>query len=204
MTKLQFLLSLHDKLSSLAESDAEERLHFYTEMIEDRMEEGLSEEDAVAAVGSADEIAAQILADFPALPPVPEKTVPEKPARKKRRNAWEIVLLILGAPLWLPLLIAAFSVLLSLYVSLWAVIVSLWAVFASVIGCTLAGMAAGIGFVLGGHPFSGVALFGAGLVCAGFSVFLVYGCKWITQSTARLTKRAVCRNKSIREAKEEA
>lgn len=39
MTKLQFLMALHEKLSGLPRE--EERLSFYSEMIEDRMEEGL-------------------------------------------------------------------------------------------------------------------------------------------------------------------
>ena len=57
MTKLKFLLSLHDKLSDLPQNEVEERLSFYSEMIEDRMEEGVSEEEAVSARGSVDEIA---------------------------------------------------------------------------------------------------------------------------------------------------
>ena len=65
MTKLQFLFALRDKLAGLPQSDIEERLRFYSEMIEDRMEEGLSEEEAVAAVGTVDEIASQATADIP-------------------------------------------------------------------------------------------------------------------------------------------
>ena len=41
MTKLDFLFSLEKKLSSLPRKELEERLGFYAEMIEDRMEEGL-------------------------------------------------------------------------------------------------------------------------------------------------------------------
>ena len=68
MTKLNFILSLNEKLSGLPQNDIEERLRFYTEMIEDRMEEGLSEEEAVLAVGSVDEIAEQILAEASSAP----------------------------------------------------------------------------------------------------------------------------------------
>ena len=46
MTKLSFLFSLREKLSALPTEEAEERLRSYSEMIEDRMEEGLSEEEA--------------------------------------------------------------------------------------------------------------------------------------------------------------
>ena len=63
MTKLKFLLALNERLSSLPRTEVEERLGFYSEMIEDRMEEGLSEEESVACIGSVDEIAAQILSE---------------------------------------------------------------------------------------------------------------------------------------------
>jgi len=65
MTKLNFLIALNEKLSGLPREEAEERLRFYSEMIEDRMEEGLTEEEAVAAVGYIVEIAAHITADLP-------------------------------------------------------------------------------------------------------------------------------------------
>ena len=53
MTKREFLAQLRKGLSGLPQDDIEERLTFYGEMIEDRKEEGLSEEEAVSAVGSA-------------------------------------------------------------------------------------------------------------------------------------------------------
>ena len=201
MTKLQFLLSLHEKLSALPENEAEEHLRFYTEMIEDRMEEGLSEEEAVAAVGDADEIAAQILKEFPTPKPAPEYTPPEKPAPKRRRGTWEILLLILGAPLWLPLLIAALAVVLSLYVSIWSVILSLWTVFVSTAVCVAGGMAAGVGSILTGHAVIGTAMLAVSAVCAGVSILLFFLCKWISIGMARLTT-TVLWGKKRRKAKE--
>lgn len=47
MTKIKFLLSPHNKLAGLPQDEVEERLNFYSEMIEDRIEEGLSEEKTV-------------------------------------------------------------------------------------------------------------------------------------------------------------
>ena len=45
MNKMQFLLELDKMLSQLSETEKVDRLRFYSEMIEDRMEEGLSEEE---------------------------------------------------------------------------------------------------------------------------------------------------------------
>jgi uncharacterized membrane protein len=186
MTKIKFLLALHDKLSGLPQDDVEERLNFYSEMIEDRMEEGMSEEEAVAAVGSVDEIAAQIVGDIPLT-----KMVKEKIKHKHRLKAWEIVLLAVGSPIWFSLLIAFLSVVVSLYVSLWSVVISLWSIFASLIACALYGVVAGAAFSLGENALSGLAMIGAGLICGGLSVFLFYGCKAVTKGTALLAAKTV-------------
>ena len=45
MRKYEFLAELEKRLSSLSGEDKEERLTFYGEMVDDRMEDGLSEED---------------------------------------------------------------------------------------------------------------------------------------------------------------
>ena len=183
MTKLKFLLALHKQLADLPQEDVEERLGFYAEMIEDRMEEGLSEEEAVAAVGSIEEITAQIRAD---LSPAAPAAKAQKP--KKQLRAWTIVLLVLGSPVWLSLLIAAFAVIFSLYVILWSLVVSVWSVFAAFVGCAVGGVAGGCGFLIAGHSLTGVALLAAGTVCAGLSILVFLGCKVATKGAAKLTK----------------
>ncbi len=184
MTKLKFILSLHDKLSGLPQDDVEERLNFYSEMIEDRMEEGVSEEEAVAAVGSVDEVAAQIISDIPLAKIAKEKITP-----KRKLRAWEIVLLVLGSPLWIVLIAAAFIVLLALYAVLWSVIGSLWAVFGAFAGCALGGVLAGALFASFSNVLVGLALIGAACVCAGLAVFSFFGCMAATKGGAWLTKR---------------
>ena len=96
---------------------------------------------------------------------------------------------MLGAPLWLPLLIAAAAVVFSLYVSLWSIIVSLWSVFASLVGCCIGGLAGGVGLLIGGRTLPGVALLAAGMVCAGLSIFAFFGCRAATKGTVWLGKR---------------
>ena len=130
MNKQEFLAGLQKGLSGLPQEDVEERLTFYGEMLDDRMEEGLSEEEAVAAAGSVEEIVGQVVADIPLA-----RIAKERIRQKRRLKAGEIVLLMLGSPVWLSLGIAAAAVIFALYVSLWAVVVSLWAVFAALAVC---------------------------------------------------------------------
>ena len=65
MTKLEFIEALNKNLCGLPEKEVDDRLNFYIEMIDDIIEEGLSEEEAIAKIGSVDEIADQIIADIP-------------------------------------------------------------------------------------------------------------------------------------------
>ncbi len=184
MNKQEFVEQLRKGLSGLPQDDIEERLTFYNEMIDDRMEEGLSEEEAVGEIGSVDEIVAQVVAETPLA-----KIAKERIRPKRRLGAGEIVLLALGSPLWLSLGIAAFAVILSLYVSLWAVIISLWAVFASLAACAIGGVLAWVVFAMEGNGASGLSMLAAGFVCAGIAIFMFYGCKAVTNGTLILTKK---------------
>ena len=184
MRKQEFLAQLRKGLSGLPQEDIEERLTFYSEMIDDRMEEGITEEDAVSRIGSVDTIISQIKADIPLAKLVREKMTP-----KKHVKTWEIVLLVVGSPIWLSLLLAAFAVMLSLYASLWSVVICLWAVFGSLIGCAFGGVVAGIVIACSGNALSGIAMLAAGIVCAGLTIFMFYGCKAVTDSTLILTKK---------------
>ena len=186
MLKREFLDKLRSKLSGLPKTEIEERLSFYGEMIDDRIEEGLTEENAVAAIGPVDEIAAQIVADTPLVQLAKERIKP-----RQQLKAWEIVLLVLGSPIWLSLVISAIAVAVSLYAAWWSVVGSLWAVFGSVVGVSVGGVISGMGTVFADGSLAGIALIGASLICAGISIFLYFGCKAATKGTVVLTKKIV-------------
>ena len=184
MSKQEFLAQLRKGLSGLPQEDIEESLAFYSEMIDDQMEEGLAEEEAVSAVGTVDEIVTQVVAETPLA-----KIAKERIKSKRRLSAGEIVLLTLGSPIWLSLGISAFAVILSLYISLWAVIVSLWAVFVSLAVGSIGGVLSCIIFAIDGNVASGISMLAAGIVCTGLSIFSFYGCKAATKGILILTKK---------------
>ncbi len=184
MSKQEFLAQLRKGLSGLPQEDIEESLAFYSEMIDDQMEEGLAEEEAVSAVGTVDEIVTQVVAETPFA-----KIAKERIKSKRRLSAGEIVLLTLGSPIWLSLGISAFAVILSLYISLWAVIVSLWAVFVSLAAGSIGGVLSCIIFAIDGNVASGISMLAAGIVCTGLSIFSFYGCKAATKGILILTKK---------------
>ena len=179
MNKYEFLAKLSRELEGLPADEVKQRLNFYAEMIDDGVEEGLSEEEAVAKIDDIDELKTDI----------PEKST------KRKMKAWEIVLIILGAPVWLSLLIAAFAVVFSLYVSVWAVIVSLWAVFGALVGTALGTIVLAVFSFCKTEWLTAVALIGACFVCAGLSIFAFYGCKALTKCVIILTKKLFIRRK---------
>ena len=194
MNKEKFLKLLRKAISALPRKEINERITFYSEMIDDRMEEGFSEEEALARVGSVEEIARQILA---------EADVEVKGKSGRRLRAWEIVLLALGSPLWIALLAAAFALVISLLAVLWAVIVSFWAVFAALAGSALGGVLGGAGFVALGNTPSGLALIAAGMACAGLGILSLFGCKAATVGGVVLTKKMALGIKNCFRKKEE-
>ena len=186
MTKQQFLDALRARLAGLPEGDIEERLDFYGEMIDDRVEEGLDEQGAVAAIGTVEEIATQIVAETPFV-----KLARERLRPKRRLAAWETVLILVGAPIWLSLVIAAFSVALSLYAVLWSLVISAWAIFASFAACAPAGVLVGAVFAVGGRPIAGLFMIAAGLCLGGLTIFAYFDCKAATRGTVVLSAKLI-------------
>ncbi len=192
MTKQNFINELKSNLSGLPENEVEERLTFYSEMIDDNIEEGLSEDEAVSKIGTVEEISKQILNDIPLTKIVKEKV---KPSHELK--TWEIILLILGSPLWFSLLIAFFSIIFAGYVVVFSLFISLWTVFVSLAISSIIIIISAIFFMFNGNVLSGFALAGFGLFFCGISIFLFFGCKISTKGIFFLTKKIVLSIKSI-------
>lgn len=191
MNKQQFITELQKQLCGLPLSDINQTLQYYSEMIDDRIEDGLSEQEAVASIGDPQKIAKEILMDIP-LP----KLVKQKIKSSRRMSALELVLLILGSPIWLSLAIAAIAVVLSVYVVLWSVIISLYAVSFSLAACGVAGVFAFAVFAVTGNMISGVFVVGCALVCAGTAILMFMASNLITKGLLWLSRKIWCGIKS--------
>ena len=194
MNKVEFINALQEKLSNIPLKEVEERISFYSEMIDDKIEDGISEEDAVNQIGSVDEVINQILKEIPLSKIVNEK---RKTIKSKQLKAWEIVLLALGSPIWISLLIAFLAILLSIYVSLWSVVILVCAMFVSFIGCSIIGLIAGLIFCLSQQVNYGLMLVGASLILAGLSIFMFFLSKLCIISIIKFTKFIVLKTKNM-------
>ena len=186
MNKQTFLDELYQLLKSLPKFERQQHLDYYTEMIDDRVEDGLSEEEAVAALGSPADIAAQILGDTP-------------PKKGRRYPLWAMILIVLGSPLWISLLLAAVAVVLSValsfaavyisvFLSLWAVLATLYITDLALLLGFLAATGGGIFYLVQGVSTPSLLFFGTGLACAGCTVLLFFLCNWLSRLLWRLTK----------------
>ena len=191
MNKKQFIETLRNKLSKFPQKEVDDSINFYSEMIDDKIEDGISEEDAVKEIGDIDNIVSLIVADIPLTKIVKEKIKP-----KRKFKTWEIVLLVIGSPLWLSLLVSAIAVVFSVYVSLWAGTVSIIAVGVYEI-------IYGIIMMCVSDTFINLSILGLGVVCIGLAIFLCIGCIYATKGLVLLTKKIILAIKNSFVKKEE-
>ena len=197
MTKTEFLDELERRLSGLPQSDREERLLYFREMIDDRMEDGLTEEEAVSDIGSVDEIVDHIMEETPL-----SKLVRENAKRTRALKAWEILLLVLGAPLWLSLILAAIAVCLSLYAALWAVVLGLWSAVVGLAAGAVGGLVTAASYVVNREPVNAIFMLGAAILCAGLAILLFFGCVRLTKAVMQVTKKTILGMKALLMRKE--
>ncbi len=163
MTKSEFLGLLENELKDIP--DYERAIDYYREIIEDRMEDGTAEEDAVAGLDSIDTIRNRLIGETP-LPALINAKV------SKPISSLNVVLLIVGFPVWFSLLIAAGAVVFALFVTTAALVFSFFLlVFTLAIGGVAVFIAAF--FHLGTNVPYGVLNIGASMMMIGGSILLI-------------------------------
>ena len=184
MKKQEFLDELRNRLQGLPPDDLDDRISFYGAMIDDRMDEGKSEEEAVADIGTVDDIVNEIVKDTPLVKLVKEKIKP-----KRKLKAWEIVLLILGFPLWFPLVLTALILCLVAYLLIWILVIVCYVVELSLSVAATAAPVLMIIQAVNGGPV--VMYLGIWLMCLGGAILLFLGCIGATKLTLKLSKKII-------------
>ena len=183
MKKQEFLKKLRASLRGLPKAEIEERISFFSEMIDDRIDEGLSEEAAVASVAKAEKAECDGKKK--------SKTAEKNESTPKRLRGWELAVIICGSPIWLSLAIAALAVTISLIAALFAVTVSLWAVFVAFAASTPAALIIGLVQMFTGATLAGVVMFSGACVLFGLAIFSFFGCLYLTKYIATLIKKII-------------
>jgi uncharacterized membrane protein len=119
--------------------------------------------------------------------------VPKSKAENKdkamplKRFYLHLTLIILGFPVWFPILAALFAVALSLYVAIWAVVIALWSIPLSLGATALAGIAGAIIAFVSGLPGVGVFTAGCAILCGGLAVLFFFPCLLLSKQVIRFT-----------------
>ena len=174
MKKSEYLDQLRKALIENEIPNTDQMIDFYEEMIDDRMEEGMTEEAAVLAMEDIDSVVSQAKMDMPITSLVTAKVKESHDRAKEKGNGvlW-IILAVLGFPVWFPLLTAFFVVLVALFAAMWAVVISLFAAVFSLGIAAAASFAAGFGVLFGWIPLgTSLAFWGCALVLAGLFLLL--------------------------------
>ena len=195
MNKAQFLdmIRLHLRQYGI---DAESSLEYYSELIDDYMEDGCTEEEAVAKMGTIEEIIAQIT----------ERQSSEEQSQNAEKSKqtgdkdkftlkwWHKLIIILTSPIWLSLVLSlavvAFGLgitALTLYIVAWAVIASLYAAVLSLSISVIAGIIISIAMFAGSNGIQALLMIGCTLMLAGLAVFGLIGMNAVTKLFIRFS-----------------
>ena len=186
MRKQDFIKELRLNLSFLPKEEIDDRISFYSELIDDKIEEGVKEEDAIKSIGSIDEIINQIIDEMPL-----SKIAKDKIKPKRKLSGLEIALIIVGSPIWLSLLLSLIAVLFSLYIIGWSIVISIWAILISLIAVLVAGIVLTIISLFSNIYIVALSYLGATLFILGLTILMHYVCKIITRLYIKLTKLIV-------------
>ncbi len=186
MTKNEFLKNLERRLQGLPKEDIQKSLDFYGEILDDKIEEGLTEEEAVKALGDMEDIVGQILAEIPLAKIVGHKFKPKRALR-----VWEIVLLVLGFPLWFPLLLTAGVLLLSGVIIVWSLALIPYGVDLGLVVGGAVGAFLSLVCIFTGQLAVGLCILGGAIMLLGVSILLFFAANAIVKTLFKCSKKGV-------------
>ena len=196
MKKAEFLTELEDRLSAIPEKEKAEAIAYYSDMIDEYMAGGRTEESALSGLARVDYIADQILAD-PTLPAKKRNVHSQRESMYTKRNhlplrrlrVWEILLVILFSPVILALVCVAFALILSFFLLCFALTVAVYALDFALAALSIAALlCAPIPSLLHTSLPGILMLLGISLLCGGLSLLLWRGANRLAIHLMRLCK----------------
>lgn len=179
MSKEEFLNRLNQLLMSLPSEERERMKVYYDEIIEDYIENGFSEEEAVAKLGSVGAVAEEILKES-------KSVIVTKEKMSGGAKVGITTLLVLGSPLWGALLLAALAILLAFYIVLCVPVIICGAFAVAFLAVSIIGII-GTPFLLFESVSMAAMQFGVGVMALGISgistVLLIQSIKLIKNGT---------------------
>lgn len=179
MNKETYLDALETELKQYEITDYMRYIEYYRELIEDSIEDGKTELEALDNLGDAQSVVKRILSEQRDL-------FIKKP--KGKLHPGVLILLVLGSPLWLSLLVALMCVLFAIFIIILIAYFILWLIpFMSGLFTFVFGMS-GIAmfltsFVFMVHHFAaGLMQLGVGIFALGVGILLFFQTRMLIQT----------------------
>lgn len=192
LNKAEFLDDLKCKLSSLPKEEREKTVNYYTEMIDDRIESGMGEEEAVAQMESTQTIAERL---------IPEESKNKTTSEKVfdfidkffTKHGYLVVLaiLILSFPLWSPIVVGVL-IFVGLFFAFLFAMIALGAI------CTVVALGIAISFITQ-SLLSALSALGVSMIFAGVTMLITIGTFKLIRQISDFCKRSY---KGIKERSE--
>ena len=156
MNKKEFFREVNRYLADLNDSERSEFVSYYEEMIDDYLENGLNEHEAIEKMGSPKEIATKIL----------EETRNAGLLVQDRKSVLEHFFVLITFPIWGTLILALCIMIICVPISLLSIEIGLLVVgIVSIIGTPLV--------MLNLYISVGIVQFGVGMICVGILIILL-------------------------------
>jgi len=180
MLKPEFINTLSSHLHYLPPLERDRAIEYYCELISDKVENGMAEEDVIAEFGNISQLANTILEENNFSPP-------------KKKSKWEeykvliIILLVLGSPVLFGLAMGALGILIGLIATVFSLGIALISM------CFAFGVSGIVALItsfmlLPTNPSAGIFQMGTGLILIGSSVLLTIGCVYLVKLLIKLIK----------------
>lgn len=191
MTKNEFTTQLNKLLGGLPQEDIERSITFYSEMIDDSIEDGMNEEEAVEALGDIEDIVINIKSENT---DKTEKTTEigyeaestsVKP-KKGRISKERLIAVIATFPFWIGIVAGLFGV-----------YIGLWGTFAGLCGAAIGFAVSAVGGLIVSpvlfvsSVYTGLMLVGCCLMLGGLVLPFILALKMIAKGLIELFKLAI-------------
>lgn len=174
MNKLEFLNILRQELERQSISNIDNMIEYYDEMICDRIEDGMTEEEAVESMDSIQDIVREAVLDKSVPTLVKERVKKSREKAKEGGHEWVWILLaILGFPVWFPLVLTAIILAFTFFLVFWILVGTVFIVILSLGIAAVASVLASLTVIWGFIPVpTFLIMLGGGLALAAITILL--------------------------------
>ena len=195
MSRRAFLEELARRLSRLPKVEIDRLVTYYDEMIQDRTEDGMAEEAAVESIGSIEDAVESAMYEAP-LSTLMKARVKESREKASNKGLW-IFLVILGSPIWLPLIITFGAVLLTVYAVIWICVLTFYITELALAVSCVGGFAIGLVRLIVDSVPGGLCLIGIALIAGAGAIFMFKPLGILTKGLAKATMAVARKVKSL-------